>query len=72
MKDDDLVRLLHGRGNRFAIERRNRAQVDNFELDSFFAQNFRGFERRVQHGRVRDHAQIAAFAGYPRLAERDV
>ena len=55
----------------FAIKRRNRAQVHDFDLDSLFAQQFSRFERRVHHGRISDYAEIAAFTGDARLAERN-
>jgi len=56
VENDYFVRLPHGCGDRLAIERRNRAQVDDFQIDSFFTQDFRGFERCVQHGSISNHA----------------
>ena len=38
-----------------AVERGDGAQVENFDFDSVFFQNFRGFERGVDHGGVGDH-----------------
>src|SRR5205807_3198502 len=36
VQDDDFVGLLYGGGNRLAIERRDRTQVEDFDFDSFF------------------------------------
>ncbi len=38
VKDDDRVSLLDGRGDSIAIERRDGAQIENFEFDAFLAQ----------------------------------
>ena len=46
VKNDDFIGLLHGGRNRRAIERRDRAQVDDFDFDSFFAQEFRPLQAR--------------------------
>jgi len=56
VKNNDFVGLLHGGDDCLAIERRDGAQVDDFQIDSFFAEDFRGFERCVQHGCVGDDA----------------
>ena len=37
VEDDDFVCLLYGLRDRFAIERGDGAQVEDFEFDSFFA-----------------------------------
>ena len=62
MQNDNFVGLLHSAGNRCAIERRNRSQVQDFDFDSLFTQNFRGFESRVQHGSVSNHTEMMAFS----------
>ena len=69
VKDDDFVGLLYGSGDRFAIERRDCTQVEDFDFDSFFAQDFRRFERGIEHGGVGDHAEMTAFAGDARFAD---
>jgi hypothetical protein len=37
VEDDDLVCLLHGLRDGLAVERRDGAQVDDFDVDSVFA-----------------------------------
>ena len=37
VQQDDFVGLAHGGGNGFAIQRRDRAQVQHFDFDPFFA-----------------------------------
>src|SRR5215472_19135887 len=49
VKDDDFVRLLHGLHDGFTVQRRNRTQVENFQIDSFLAENVSRFQCRVDH-----------------------
>ncbi len=71
VKNDDFVGLLHGGGDRLAIERRDRTQIEDFDFDSLFAQDLRGFERGVQHGGIGDHAEVMALARHPRFPDRN-
>src|SRR6267378_7032099 len=58
VQNDDFVGLLYGGGNRLAIERRDRAQVEDFDFDSFFTQDVRGFERGIPHSGISDDAAM--------------
>src|SRR6266403_3130123 len=69
VQNDHFVGLLNGGGNRLAIERRDRTQVDDFDFDSFFAQAVRSFERGIQHGGIGNDAEMTALARDPRLSD---
>ena len=44
----------HGGENRVLIKRRQRAQIDHFEIQPFLLQRFRGIQRRQNHRAKRD------------------
>src|SRR5262249_30148295 len=71
VEKNDFVGLLHGLNDGRAIERRERAQVENLDLDSFLGQQIGGFLRRVYHSGVSNDAEIAALAMQARFADRD-
>src|SRR5579872_4179123 len=70
VQDNDLVGVAHRGGNGLAIQRQQGAQVHNFKLNPFFGQNFRRFQRDVQHGGVGDDAQVTTWPRHARLAQR--
>ena len=70
MQNDDFIGLAHGLRDGFAVQRRDSAQVEDFEIDSLFAKNLRRFQSGVHHGRIGDDAEVAAFAGDAGLADR--
>src|SRR5262245_26202686 len=70
VQDDDLVGLLHRLCDGFAVEWRKRTQVYHFEIDAFFSERLRRFQRYVQHGGVGNHADVAALTSHSRLAQR--
>ncbi len=45
VEDDDFVRLLYCGCDGFAVDGDERAQVEDFDFDIFFGENFGGFER---------------------------
>src|SRR5260370_24845454 len=65
-----LVRFPDGGENRFAVERQERAQVDHFGVYAFFFEFRRGFERRVQHGRVAYDREVAPLAPHHSFPDR--
>jgi hypothetical protein len=71
VQNDDLIRLLDGLRDGFAIDGNERAQVEDFDLDAFFGENLCGFERRMHHCGIRDDAEISAFARHARFADWD-
>src|SRR5581483_541694 len=60
VKDDDLIGLLHRAHDCFAIERRYRAEVNNFYVDSLFSQGIGSVQGGVNHSGVGNDAEIAA------------
>src|SRR5664279_1139043 len=71
VQNDDFVGLLYGGSNRRAIKWSNRPQVEDFDLDPFFTQDFRGLDRGIQHGGIGDHAKMTPLARDPRVPERN-
>src|SRR5215467_2716730 len=71
VEEDDLVRPFHGLRDGWAVDGDEGAQIDDFYLDSFFAQDFCGFQGGVDHGGVGDHAEVAAFARNASLSNGD-
>src|SRR5258708_1196613 len=71
MQEDDLVGLLYRLNDGFSIERHQRAQVEDLDINSLFRQQFGGLLRGVDHGRISNDAQVASFAVQPRFAQRD-
>ena len=71
VKDDHLVCLLDGLRDCPAVNRNQRAQVQDLDFNSFFGENGRGFQRGVDHGRVGDDADVGAFSGDARLPDGD-
>ncbi len=63
MQQDHLIRFAHRLRNRFAVERRKRAQVKDFQFDSFFRQELCGFERNVHHRSIGNDAEVATLPG---------
>src|SRR4029077_7472154 len=55
----------------FAVEGRDGAQVEDFEIESVFFQNFGSLQGGVDHGGVSNDAEVAAFADDVRFADRD-
>src|SRR5580698_1219693 len=68
VQNDDFVRLLHGLRDGLTVERRDGAQVEDFNVDSVVLQNVSSLQSGVDHGGVGNNAEIAAFAGDARFA----
>ena len=62
MQNNRFVRLFYSLNNGLAIQRGQRTQVNDLQFDAFLRQNLSSFERGVNHGRVGNHADVAAFA----------
>src|SRR5580704_15223247 len=71
VEDDDFVGLLHGLGDGFAIEWRDSAQVEDFEIDPFLLYNLGSLQSGVNHGCVSNDAEVAAFADDVGFADGD-
>src|ERR1700683_1770810 len=71
VKEDDFVGLLHSLRDGFAVERGDRAQVEDFEIDSVLGQKVGGFERSMDHRGVGDEAEVVTFAREVRFADGD-
>src|SRR5690349_5234968 len=68
VKDDDLICLLHGLGDGFAVQGRHGTQVEDFQIDPLLAQNLGCFQGCVDHCRVGDDAQVSSFPSDARFS----
>jgi hypothetical protein len=71
VQDDHFVRLLHGLRDGLAVERRDGAQVEDFEIDIFFGENVGGFERGMYHRCISNDAEVSASADDVRFTDGD-
>src|SRR5205807_107909 len=60
VQDDDLVRAAHTGDDGGAIEREQRAQVNDLELDTVFRQRLGRLDRHVHHGGISNDGEVAA------------
>jgi len=69
VQDDYFVRFLDGLRNSFAVERRDAAQVEDFEIDPVFFQNLGSLQGGVNHRSISNDAEVATFADDVRFAD---
>src|ERR1051326_7877298 len=62
VKKDYLVGLADGLHNGISVEWGKRPQIENLQINSLFRQKLSGFERRMHHGSIGNHADVAPFA----------
>src|SRR5438094_2675389 len=70
VKDNDLICLAYRLHDGFAIKRRDRSQVQDFEIDPLLAQDFSRFKGDVHHRSISNDAEITPFPREPRFPER--
>ena len=71
VQDNHLVCLLHRLRDGFAIEWRDGAQVEDLDVNSFFAYEVCRFQRGVDHRGISNDAETAAFTDDVRFANGD-
>src|SRR5215472_6554805 len=71
MNDEALVCPANGLENRFAVERRQRAQIDHFRFNASFLRHFfRSLEAQRSHIAIGDNRHVTAAAARFRFADR--
>ena len=69
--DDHAVGLAHGCGDRVPVKRRERTEVDDFHRHAFVLELRRGDLGSMDHGAVRNDADVLAFTNDAGPAERN-
>src|SRR5689334_17203107 len=65
MQQDDLVSAADCFRDGLFIDRRERSQIQNFDLDSIFREVLGSLECDVHHRCISNDAEVAAMASYP-------
>src|SRR6185503_8650401 len=69
--EDETIGLAHRSQYRFHVERAQRAQIDDLDVDAILGELLGGFQRVDYAARERDHCRVAPDTGDACLADGD-